>query len=198
LDIRQETNSGNKEISMKRNAGFTLIELIIVIVILGILAVVAAPKFINMQSDAKAAVVQGMKGSMSAASQMVYSKSIINGTDKKASTTLALSDGTSVATVYGYPAASATGIFNALNVVATKNSSTADWGYGTGSVPDAVGSSTTVSGFIMWPKGVATSGTAAVTAACYVGYAPAKTTAATGTASATYTAPVITIVTTGC
>lgn len=183
---------------MKRNAGFTLIELIIVIVILGILAVVAAPKFINMQSDAKAAVVQGMKGSMSAASQMVYSKSIVNGTDKKASTTLTLGDGVSVTTVYGYPAATAAGIFNALNVEATQNSSTADWGYGTGSVTNSAG--TAVTGFVMWPKGVATSGTAAITAACYVGYAPAVTgsTSVNGSTVTTYLAPKITIVTTGC
>ena len=39
---------------MKRSAGFTLIELVIVIVILGILAVTAAPKFLNLQSDARA------------------------------------------------------------------------------------------------------------------------------------------------
>ena len=38
---------------MKRNAGFTLIELVIVIVILGILAVTAAPKFLNLQGDAR-------------------------------------------------------------------------------------------------------------------------------------------------
>ncbi|MGL4750761.1 MAG: type II secretion system protein, partial [Shewanella sp.] len=38
---------------MKRQQGFTLIELVVVIIILGILAVTAAPKFINLQSDAR-------------------------------------------------------------------------------------------------------------------------------------------------
>ena len=45
---------------MKRSAGFTLIELVIVIVILGILAVTAAPKFLNLQSDAKEGVLKGV------------------------------------------------------------------------------------------------------------------------------------------
>ena len=38
---------------MKRQQGFTLIELVVVIIILGILAVTAAPKFINLQGDAR-------------------------------------------------------------------------------------------------------------------------------------------------
>lgn len=41
-----------------RQQGFTLIELIVVIVILGILAVTAAPKFMNLTSDANASVVK--------------------------------------------------------------------------------------------------------------------------------------------
>ena len=51
---------------MKRSAGFTLIELIIVIVILGILAVTAAPKFINLQGDARTSTVNGLKGAVQA------------------------------------------------------------------------------------------------------------------------------------
>ena len=46
---------------MKRQQGFTLIELVVVIIILGILAVTAAPKFINLQSDARASAIQGLK-----------------------------------------------------------------------------------------------------------------------------------------
>ena len=44
---------------MKRSAGFTLIELVIVIIILGILAVTAAPKFLNLQGDAREAPLKG-------------------------------------------------------------------------------------------------------------------------------------------
>ncbi len=49
---------------MKRQQGFTLIELVVVIIILGILAVTAAPKFINLQSDARTSAIQGMKGAI--------------------------------------------------------------------------------------------------------------------------------------
>ena len=60
---------------MNGQAGFTLIELIVVIVILGILAVTAAPKFMNLTSDANASVVKGLSGSIKSAYQMVYAKS---------------------------------------------------------------------------------------------------------------------------
>ena len=56
---------------MKRQGGFTLIELVVVIVILGILAVTAAPKFLNLQSDARASSLQGLKGAMAGASGIV-------------------------------------------------------------------------------------------------------------------------------
>jgi MSHA pilin protein MshA len=58
-------------------SGFTLIELIIVIVILGILAVTAAPRFIDVSSDANVAVLKSMGGAIKSAGQQVYAKSAI-------------------------------------------------------------------------------------------------------------------------
>jgi MSHA pilin protein MshA len=57
---------------MKKQAGFTLIELVIVIVILGILAVVAIPKFINLSSDAQVAATNGVAGALASANATNY------------------------------------------------------------------------------------------------------------------------------
>lgn len=62
---------------MRKSNGFTLIELIVVIVILGILAVTAAPKFIDLQGDARAAVVNGLKGSLKSAVSMAHAKALV-------------------------------------------------------------------------------------------------------------------------
>ncbi len=58
--------------------GFTLIELVVVIVILGILAAIAAPKFVSLRSDAIKATLRNMEGNIREANTMVYAKAIIN------------------------------------------------------------------------------------------------------------------------
>jgi MSHA pilin protein MshA len=63
----------------QKQSGFTLIELIIVIVILGILAVTAAPKFIDIQGDATASTLQGARSALQGGSQLIYAKSAIAG-----------------------------------------------------------------------------------------------------------------------
>jgi prepilin-type N-terminal cleavage/methylation domain-containing protein len=62
---------------MKKNQGFTLIELVVVIVILGILAATAAPKFIDLTSDATVAKLQGMLGAIRSGTNMVHAKAIV-------------------------------------------------------------------------------------------------------------------------
>jgi MSHA pilin protein MshA len=74
--MKQLTNN-----SFSKQKGFTLIELVVVIVILGILAVTAAPKFIDIQDDAKTATLQAVKASMQSAATLVHSKSLIKGNE---------------------------------------------------------------------------------------------------------------------
>jgi len=87
---------------MKQQKGFTLIELVIVIVILGILAVTAAPRFIDLQSDARRAALEGIMASMQGGAQLVYAKSAIAGIQNTANTTVTVS-GNTLDVEYGYP-----------------------------------------------------------------------------------------------
>ncbi|KJF91006.1 type II secretion system protein [Photobacterium leiognathi] len=99
---------------MKKQQGFTLIELVVVIVILGILAVTAAPKFMNLQNDARNASLQGLKGAIQGAAGIVYGKAAINGVEASTTSTPVKTDEGNITTVYGYPTADADGIAKAV------------------------------------------------------------------------------------
>ena len=170
---------------MKKQQGFTLIELIIVIVILGILAVTAAPKFLNIQADANASTLQGVKGSIDSAMRIINGKSIIVGSQKiDKAATQAPADIEGVAISFGYPAATAAGLVKALVIsVDATGANLADFNFVADATADPdeayIYANGTESPIAVAP---ATAGT------CYVKYTEASAT----------TVALVEVVTTGC
>lgn len=121
---------------MKRQQGFTLIELVVVIIILGILSVIAAPKFINLQSDARLAALNGLKASIQSANSLIYARAVLTGKEKAASASLDIAGTNSttddVKIAFGYLTNDLTGFQRALQIDIVEGKSptstgTSDW-----------------------------------------------------------------------
>ncbi|WP_318418608.1 type II secretion system protein [Photobacterium leiognathi] len=118
---------------MKRQGGFTLIELVVVIVILGILAVTAAPKFMNLQNDARKASLEGLKGSIQGAAGIVYGKSAIEGKESLDGSSANVTVGnTNIPVSFGYPKATSAALELAVNGLST------DWACKNGTEADSI------------------------------------------------------------
>jgi MSHA pilin protein MshA len=102
--------------TLTKQQGFTLIELVMVIVILGILAATALPKFVDMSKSARISTLNGLQGALQGAKSLVKAGYMIN-----PAATVTLSDGTTTVAVVttsgatlGLPTATAAGIGNAV------------------------------------------------------------------------------------
>nr|WP_304442123.1 type II secretion system protein [Moritella sp. Urea-trap-13] len=87
IKIWSKSNTGSK-----RNSGFTLIELVITIIVLGVLSATAVPRFIDLKDDAKKETVENFHGTLRSTVRLLHMKSQIDNI---------LGDDATIATDYG-------------------------------------------------------------------------------------------------
>lgn len=116
-------NKSIRNFKQGAQAGFTLIELVVVIVILGILAATAIPRFIDMASQARVAKMNAARGTLQSAAALAHAQWVVTGST---AATVSMEGTDNVAMTFGYP--SAAGILNAANLSASDYSTTTTGG----------------------------------------------------------------------
>lgn len=89
---------------LNKQQGFTMIELIMVIVILGILAAVALPKFADLSGDARKAIIQGASGAVKSAAGIVHAQALVDNKTTTSDDSESVSlEGIAITLKFGYP-----------------------------------------------------------------------------------------------
>ena len=97
-------------------SGFTLIELVVVITILGILAAFAVPKFIALDSQARVATINGLAGTVKSAAALARGLDMATSAGPTGTVTM---EGSTVALLNSYPDSTQAGIGNAISTSAS-------------------------------------------------------------------------------
>jgi MSHA pilin protein MshA len=129
-------------------SGFTLIELVVVITILGILAAFAVPKFIALDSQARATVVNGLAGTVKSAAALARGLDMATSAGTVGPVVM---EGATVALVNSYPDSTAGGIGNAINASFSSSDFTfASLGTGSTATWTKVGASNTAHCYVTY------------------------------------------------